>query len=1020
MILRRLALMTILTSSITAVAPALSPTAMAQNVAVFSDEGLLEMLPAGQIIGDGHTQVKLFVTAIASNGAPLDTSRLRIEATSGETTDLNNRGDGLIEFMFTPDSVTAEQEVLIRLQGRGPDGMRINSAWSVMVTPPNAATMTSTINPSEVILNQDRSATVSFSLSGVHLNGASPSLVVRSSSGDVSNITHLGAGQFTALYTPPAVSYPHAAIITVADERSPSETYNSLSVPLVGKTDFPLENQVPNATIIMEIDGRRFGPYQTDSSGQTSIPVIVPPGVNSAIIHTIVNSDATQATIPLQVPATRRIAMFPTNSGIPSDGIQSVTLRAAVITATGAPDPNAAVRFSASTGTIGEAVHEGNGVYAAIFSTTTSNNSGQVELAVSIDGEGGVQNDSIVVPLIRSRPASLTLQSDPPTLSETAQGFKLFAKVEGTDGTGLSGRSITFFANGARVTDAVRDLGNGDYEASFTAIGDQAVEVSGTAMPTATGNPLAGLVVFSSKSRLRSDGLSSALITIVSVDAFGYPVPSQPINLSVIGGGGSLPDSVTTDPQGLAQIFYTSGNQPGIAHISAESNGAVGGTALLQAPDSVLPDFRLPLSGNENTRFWNQAWQGIVATAAIPREGVDSVVDVATAIAPGTIMGLQVSAQPEATAPGGTVSLTIGTRDTTGRGVTGQTFDVMASQGSVSSLQDNGDGTYTTTLSIPSEARDNTRVVISTEDGSVFQMLHIRTVDGAAWQTEVESQEETDQGSTEPTEEEIAAAMMLATLPPIETAVETAQAAATQEAKGEMIRVRFGSFYGQYNYTQTSEAGATSNPLYTGEVKLPGASYIGGEIQASMWVPTQTWLGVEVDVSVGSYAAGWPLPSGDTLDIPDVVPSVSTSLVARYQLEAQSNFNLYFAGKIGFMYSDFVTYTWKPNTDRTVVEYGPLSVSGASLGASLGGDTNLMGTEVFFSATINEGLIGGQHLSTGIDVELGADVIDGIFVSGIFAITSRDVTIVDGVSGENFGTVSDSSWTLGVGAGSTF
>ena len=1017
MILRRIALTALLTGSITSLLPAVSPTAMAQDATVFDEAGLLEMLPAGQITGDGHTEVKLFVTALSPQGAPLETSRLRMEATVGEVTRPDNRGDGLIEFTFTPPSVTTAQEVLLRLQGRGPDGMRINKAWSVMVTPPSAATMTSTINPSEVILNQDRSATVSFSLSGVDANGSTPSLVVRSSSGSVSNITHLGAGQFTALYTPPSVSYPHAAIITISDERAPSDTYSALSVPLVGKTDFPLDNQGPNSTVIMEIDGRRFGPFQTDSSGSVSIPVIVPPGVNSAIVHTIVNGAATQATIPLQVPATRRIAMFPTNSGIPSDGIQSVTVRASVITASGAPDPNAAVRFSASTGTIGDSVHEGSGIYSATFTPPTANNSGQVELGVSIDGEGGVQNDSITVPLIRARPASLTLQSDPPTLSETAQGFKLFANIQGTDGTGLSGRSITFFANGARVTDAVRDLGNGDYEASFAAIGDQAVEVSGTAMPTATGNPLAGLVVFPSRARLRSDGLSSALITIVSVDAFGYPVPSQPVNLSVIGGGGSLPDSVTTDPQGLAQIFYTSGNQPGIAHISAESNGTIGGTALLQAPDNVLPDFTLPLSGNETTRFWNQAWQGIVATAAIPREGATSVVDVATAAGPGTVMGLQVSAQPEATAPGGSVALIIGTRDATGRGISGQTFDVMTSQGSVSPLQDNGDGTYTTTLTIPSEARDNTRVVVSTENGAVFQMLHVRTVDGAAWDTEGGTQGETQ---TEPTAEEL-----LAILPPIETAAAptataTATVAPSPTTRSNLARVRVGAFAGQYNYSQTSEAGATTNPLYTGEVKLPGANYAGGELQASMWIPTMTWLGVEADISVGQYTAGWPLAGGETLEIPDVVPSVETSVIARYQLEAQNNFNLYAAGKIGFMYSDFVQYTWKPNTDRSVVEYGPLSVTGVALGASLGGDTQLAGTDVFFSAGINEGLLGGQHFSTGVDVEVGADVAAGMFVSGIFGVTSRDVKIVDRLSGQTFGTIADSSWTFSLGGGGTF
>lgn len=967
---------------------------------VFPGKFLMEMLPAGQIVGDGQTPVTLYVTALDSAGYALKTSRLKMTASEGSISGLENRGDGLIEMQFVPPQVRESQEIILRMKGKIGSNPLIQ-AWSIQVVPEIGSTMQAILNPPQVILGQDRTASIRFSLTNSSDYAGAPDLQIRATAGSISNTTYLGNGQFSALYTPPDVVYPHTALITVSDKRAPTETYGYLAVPLVGKTDFPRRNLAANASVILRIAGREFGPYSTDENGSVSIPVIVPPGIAKGTQIVVANGRTTETSIDLKVPATRRISLMPVHDGIPGDGVHSITLRAVVIQPTGEADPTAAVRFTASSGEVSATRHEGNGIYAVTYKPPTKLRPTSASIKVSLDGESGIQSDSFDIQLVPARPTSLKLTPDPAIIAPRGEGFKLFAKIRGEDGSGLSGRSITTFANGAQLRGSVKDLGNGDYEAAFVTTGRNHVDITATAMPTATGNPLRGVIVFSSKARLPNDGLSSSLITIVAVDEFGYPVPGVPVDLSVLGDLGNLPDSVTTDSQGLAQVFYTAGRQAGIAHILAKAGAFSSGAAIFQAPQATSPGMVLPMGGSAYHRARNSAWVGIVTQVRVEREGAEAPT-VATIADPTMVVSLQVNAQPQVAAPGGTVVMTIDARNADSRGVPGQALDVMASQGTISPIRDNGDGTYSASLTLGQSAKGDTKIVVSTQDGTLFQMMRIATVDGFVPDSPVEPIV-APEPVVEPTPQP----------DPVELTPTPTASSTSGEAK--WLRIRGGILMGQYTSLQDPVSTVKDNPLYSGTIALNNAGMVGGDFGVNAWIPELPWLGFDADVKVGSYTAGWPAAElgAEATEIPDFIPFVSTHLQARYAF-SESEFNFYVAGKAGFLFSDLLRYTWKPGS-QTTVEYKALNASGFSSGVELGGDT--MNGDLFFSAGFTSGFVGLSPYASLVDLEIGYTLLPNVFASVNFNQFSRRIEIGHIATSTTLGTLSDSGWSLSTGVG---
>ena len=643
------------------VAPDSTP-GMAWADPVFEGLGVIDLLQPTGIVGDGTTSVDLYVLALSPDGTPIVGLKGKPAASSGATTDLTELGGGLYKFAFTPAKADSRQSVALTFKSKLATKEPVARTWNVSVAPPVSHQLTLAVNPSSITLGQDRTASVSFSLAGGNSQAlAGVELRTNVSAGTLENVTNLGAGQFSALFNTPTTPFPQMLLLTAVDKRDPGETFGSAAVQLLGKADFPVQ-VAPNARVIIKVAGREFGPIQSDAQGRAKVPIVVPPGAGTATKTEIApDGKVTESPLDLKIPESRRVALFPTATAVPSDSRLGIPIRTVVVTPDGKPDDNALVAITATAGTVSPPKSEGGGIYLAMFTPPTSNANTQVTLTVSLSNGSSVQTDSTTLNLVPVRPAKVALTAEPTTLSSTADGFRVFAKVTTADGTGLGGRAVSFGVNGGKVKE-VKDLRNGDYQATFSTTGNGPVELTAAVGTAATGNPFARVLVIPATDRIVNDGVSPLLLTIATVDEYGYPVGNVPVNLKLLSGDGTIPNSTTTSADGTIQVYYTAGRKAQTVSIQATANDATAALTLLQAPANLtLPE--LPVVAPKDVASMMTEWAATISPLRIEREGMTGAVlnpTVLPAAAGDRPTKLAISSDPASVSPGGSVVLKIG------------------------------------------------------------------------------------------------------------------------------------------------------------------------------------------------------------------------------------------------------------------------------------------------------------------------------------------------------------------------
>ncbi len=600
-------------------APIGPTSALAATASVFEGH-VVELLQPSDVVGNGATPIDLHVLAVDAAGRPLVLSKSKLDVTGGTATELVDAGGGLYTFTFTPGRVEAATNASINLKSKLPNKDTLTRSWTVRVAPSRTHAIAATANPAALTLGTDKTANVAFAVTGGDPAAlARVQLAYSASVGTITNVTHLGGGQFNGLYTAPTGNVPQVALVTAVDLADPTRGYASVAITLGAKFDQAV-TVLPRAQVILKVGGREFGPVTADSKGRAKVPVVVPPGITTA---TRVQVDAAGAvseeSIALSVPEARRIALFPTATALPADGQLPVPVRALVVTPEGRPDESAQVEFTGSVGAFSAARHEGGGVYVATYTPPLGNAPVKATLSAKLVDRAPIQTDSRVVGLVPTRARRLSLAAEPVVLPTDATSLVLVAKVAGPDGAGLAGRTLAFSANGAKLAE-VKDLKNGDYRATFTTTGKGPVEVSATVATAATANPLAHVLVLPTRVRLPPDGLSSTALTIATVDELGYPVADVDVDLRVLTGDGALPATTRTNASGIAQVYYTAGRKNGLVAIEAVAGDRAAGVSLLQAPPEVaLPD--LPVVVTPATRAMLDALGGTMAELRVERGG---------------------------------------------------------------------------------------------------------------------------------------------------------------------------------------------------------------------------------------------------------------------------------------------------------------------------------------------------------------------------------------------------------------
>ena len=990
------------------VLPWISTPAYAQAGApLFQGIGLIEMLPVGSAVADGTTPLTLHVLMLNPDGTPMIGMRPKVETSLGKSGDWSELGNGLYTLVYTPPKLTEANTVTIALKGKTANKGVLDKSFQIALQPVLPSNVTIAANPAEVVLGQDKSVALNISLNASPGQATDAArLKVIASAGTVENLTHLGGGSFTARYTPPSVNYPHLAIITVVDERSPSTVYGTTAIKLVGKTDFPV-TAAPGATVIVRVGDRDYGPYTTDASGGARVPLMVPPGISQATLVSVVTGVKGETALDLKLPATRRVSFFPTQAIVPADAQGAIPVRVAVASPTGAPDTAAKLILTASVGTVSAVTPLGNGVYQAMFTPPAMAAGGKATLSASLDGEPSVQSTSLEITLAPQRAVGITQTSDPTVLPAGATGFKVYNHVTGADGTGLTGREILFSATGARPQGASKDLRGGDYETTFaTNNTEEGVRITTTVLGPPSTNPLRSVILVPSTERVVNNGRETVLIAVVTIDEFGYPVANQLVNLKVAAGDGQIGKSVTTDARGIAYAYYTSGTQAGLAQIRANVGDITAAFGMLQLPAGVAPAMDLPTSGSQANIATIELWNRKIPTTVIDRQGSSAVAGMAgtdTSGKVGAVASFSVTAQPSQVAPGGSVTVTIQASDASGRGVGGQSLKVLATGGTATGVADVGGGAYTTTLSVPAGSAGEAMVVVTNADGSITKALSV-PINAPAWgDTGSTATSTSTWGSTEPTTTNVTPTTTTTT-----TEVKPPKEPRQKAESGDYpwIRARAGFLIGSYAYTQ--DRTASNSPLWEEPIEVKDAVPVGFDIKASAVAPMFPYVGAELGARAGFYQVTWP---GTESQIPDALPTISGLIRLGYPIDLGES-QLRIGAKAGFLYGDFITYTGS----NGVVNWVAVPVMGAGVGAELSYE---MGERLYVNADYVQGLRPGPFAyNAGLDV--GVQVVGPLYLGGAVNWTRRTTSVVAEGSGAQVGELNDTQIYGVVGPGIQF
>ena len=702
--------------------PAFAGPAMAQPTA---GGALVELVPPGAVLADGTTPVQLSVLALDADGTPLQVLKAKVTTSDGRVGKVKSSAPGVYSFELVPPSLQADQDLQLVLTGRTTAKVPVTRTFHLPVQAPLPGSLVFEASPPVIPLGQGATSTLSLQLEpGADLDVED--LQLDAMAGSVANLTYLGGGRVTALYTAPAVNYPHIDIVTVVDQRDPEHLYAQLTLPLVGRADFPV-TVAPGASVLLGVGDREFGPVLADAQGQAMVPLEVPPGTSKATVTT----PQGVSEIDLGTPPFAQATFLPQYAGVPGLLGSTVPLRLVVATAAGQPDAEARPALQVSTGTVGEAVYEGGGIYRFDYSppaVTTATSVGIIAVLPGQEDKFRPQASLLVVPAVADRLDLQLVEGQARMHAVTAAGL------------GLPGQTLTMGAVGATVKGAVRDLGDGLYAADVSGQ-DGPMELWADPACEPTGNPARDLLLLSSTDAIALEGWTSTILTVVALDGLGHPVAGVPVTLTRLSGDGSLPAAVTTGGCGVARVGYTAGSTPGLTVLKASAGDLSALAPILQGPAVVVDAIDLGASGSalqiEQRATWSQRFP-VLRSGAEPTASVAVVAptnpaptpEVAPTPAPAAVSTepvstLDVVAQPATVAPGTQLTLIVTATDAAGLGVPGQQLDLLVSTGAPGELQDLGDGRYQVSLDVPKRQAEPVKITVSTADGETFRFLKV-------------------------------------------------------------------------------------------------------------------------------------------------------------------------------------------------------------------------------------------------------------------------------------------------------
>lgn len=655
------------------------------------------------ITADGVSTSTLTVTLLDAEGNTVSDAGdvVGLTTTSGTLSAVTDNGDGTYSATLTSAVIAGSATVAFTV-----DGTPATVDASVEFTAGGASAVTSTIAAAPPAITADGTSTSTITVTVRDAQGNTvkdgAGIVVTTDAGTIGAAVDNGDGTWSATLTSPTAVGSANVGFTVDATVSPNSTVvgftagaasaasstisaspsavtadgvstSTVTVTLIDINGNPLSTS--GGTVTMSSDAGALSNVTDNADGTYTAVLTSAVAAGTATVTFTVNGteSANTATVVFTAgaadPTTSTIVASPTL--IPADGASTSTITVTLLDANANPvgSSGGTVSLTADVGTLGGVTDHGDGTYTAAYTSPTSITPPAATIGFALDGTPGTQTATVA--FVAGAPSTTTSEivANPTTITADGASTSTITVTlrDGNDNVVSGAGAVVGMTTSTGSLSAVTDNGDGTYTATLTsattagtAIERFTIDGAG-ATDTATVGFVAGApdartsTISAAPSAITADGVSTSALTVTLFDARGNRVLGGGAGVVISTTGGTIGDAVDNG-DGTYTATLTSAEAAGTATLSFTVGGTTGAATTTVAFTAGAAD---PVAS------------GITASSTtIENDGVT----------PSTI----------------TVTLLDATGNPLNAG--GDTVTLTTTLGTVSPVVDNGDGSYTGTL----------------------------------------------------------------------------------------------------------------------------------------------------------------------------------------------------------------------------------------------------------------------------------------------------------------------------------
>ena len=568
---------------------------------------IVTLVPPGIITANGAPQSLLFVVTDETGGLAPEASFRGSRADMGVLGNWMQLGPGVWTATYTVPPVSETHQVMLDVQAKV-GKYKAQRQFPVLVQPAAAPRFAMSATPEVMVLGHDEVAVLTFMATGpagAPLDGLD--LAVGASIGTVTEPTALGGGTYRAEYRPPEDQKgPALVILSLVEKESPETSTQFLSLPLVGKTEWKVEVGEELVPVGMELAGQRFGPVVTDETGVAMVPIVVPPGVRTAMAFEVdpENNPIQPVPVDLRLPPFKGIEVAPMAPYIPGNGVAGFPVYVFVVGQDAMPMSSAPLQLEASLGDFVAVQMMGPGTYRATYVPPSVTAPTDVNISAVLLGETQNFGDRITVQVVPGPPGAMWFSTAPAKVSGGEQTVTLRGEVMVPAGEMAPGVGVAFASLDGVISMEVA-TGDGTFEASYSASFDQPVPLSAEVTIPASERPVSALVAWPVMDQVPVNGQMP--VVAMALDRYGLPVSGVNLSATTLDNVGSVTGGGPTDAFGRAVFTFQATPLSGMAAVVITDGEHVFACPLWQA-SSLMLGFQFPLQGGARQAGMMNMW----------------------------------------------------------------------------------------------------------------------------------------------------------------------------------------------------------------------------------------------------------------------------------------------------------------------------------------------------------------------------------------------------------------------------